>query len=139
MPIQSYTRKEIAHCQLESALTLYFDKLDYVSALTLAGAAEEILGKIVKKSGTDNALKTYISIAKDVHEIFDDGEFNETKEINSANFPRNTAKHMQMDGVVLDFKEEADHMIDRAISNWKSINDNLSPIMMKFLKYYHEA
>jgi len=61
---------EIAQCQLEMALKIYFEDGDYISALTLAGAAEEILGKKAKESGVRNALGCYIDAAHDVDEIF---------------------------------------------------------------------
>lgn len=44
------TAKEIAEHQLITALMLWHDE-DYLSALTLAGAAEEILGKRLRVLG----------------------------------------------------------------------------------------
>ena len=48
---------DIATCQVERAVTLYLDSADYISAITLAGAAEEILGKMAKKSKKDKRIR----------------------------------------------------------------------------------
>jgi len=52
---KSLSKIQIATIQLRTAVQLY-NKQNYISAVTLAGAAEEILGQVAKtKSGT-NAL-----------------------------------------------------------------------------------
>ena len=43
--------------QLENALSLFLVGKSYVSALTLAGAAEEILGMAAKINGVENSLQ----------------------------------------------------------------------------------
>ena len=45
---ETLSNLEIAKRQLERAISLFFDEQDFVSSLTLAGAAEKILGKILK-------------------------------------------------------------------------------------------
>ncbi len=47
---------DIALVQLETAIDLFLYKCNYICAATLAGAAEEILGAIVRRSGKPNAL-----------------------------------------------------------------------------------
>ncbi len=47
----------IALRQLETALHLYFEGEDYYSVITLAGASEELLGKLSRKDGNDTALE----------------------------------------------------------------------------------
>ena len=45
--LPTYTKTEVAAHQLERALHLFLDENDYVCAITLAGACEEILGKLL--------------------------------------------------------------------------------------------
>jgi len=125
---------QVAERQLTMALRIYFEDQDYVSAITLAGAAEEILGKILMKSDSPNAMDMYISAMHNVDEIFG-GEPSDEKEYRKElNRIRNTMKHMAVDGVIIDdIKYESQVMIDRAITNWRALNRPLSPSMEEFL------
>ena len=49
MATEAYDKKCIALAQLGTALRLFHDDGDLFSIITLAGAAEEILGKLVEK------------------------------------------------------------------------------------------
>lgn len=53
----THNKVNLAIEQLEIALSLFLEGRSYVSALTLAGAAEEILGKAVKIEGIENSLQ----------------------------------------------------------------------------------
>ena len=56
MPIRMQ-KVEIGVKQLETAIDMYIDKKDYISAITLAGAAEEVLGKLAERKGHKTAKK----------------------------------------------------------------------------------
>ena len=59
----------VALRQLETALRLYFEQEDYYSVITLAGAAEEILGNLLKENGSEHELdsiKKYTAEVRDV-------------------------------------------------------------------------
>ena len=51
MPLQTYDKRSIALEQIETALRLYREGNDFFSVITLAGAAEEIYGKILSSRG----------------------------------------------------------------------------------------
>lgn len=51
----SITKLQVATVQLDAAIRLFFDG-DYVSSLTLAGAAEGILGALSQRAGLPNAV-----------------------------------------------------------------------------------
>ena len=51
MTFQRLTKADIALSQLNMALSFYLGGRELVSAITLAGAAEEILGKLCERSG----------------------------------------------------------------------------------------
>ena len=116
------------------ALRIYFEDQDYVSAITLAGAAEEILGKILMKREAPNAMDMYVSAMHNVDEIFGGVPTDEKEYRKGLNHIRNTMKHMAVDGVIIDdIKYESQVMIDRAITNWRALNMPLSPSMEEFL------
>lgn len=48
---------DIALEQLETALRLFKKPKEYISVITLAGAAEEILGKACREQGIKNAIE----------------------------------------------------------------------------------
>jgi len=48
---ETLSNLEIAKRQLDRSISLFFDERDYFSSLTLAGAVEEILGKILNHGG----------------------------------------------------------------------------------------
>jgi NAD/NADP transhydrogenase beta subunit len=48
---------DIALVHLETAIELFLNNQNFICASTLAGAAEDILGKIVCRSGKTNAFK----------------------------------------------------------------------------------
>ena len=66
------TAEEIAAHQLTAALRLWSEK-DYLSALTLAGAAEEILGKRLRNLGRlpsfDQIKNEIVALAKQYGDI----------------------------------------------------------------------
>ncbi len=54
-----YSKLEIAVHQLERAIKLYLDEKYYISTITLAGASEEILGKIIESAGGETDLSNF--------------------------------------------------------------------------------
>ena len=62
-------KKDIALQQLIDSAKLY-EKGRYVSALTLSGASEEILGKIAKKRIGSNQLEHEIEYTKSIYKYF---------------------------------------------------------------------
>lgn len=66
MPTETLNKIDLAIEQLETALFLFLEHKNYVSALTLAGAAEEILGKAAKIKGIENSLQESYRIYENV-------------------------------------------------------------------------
>lgn len=111
------TKRRIALIQLEQALRLLREG-DAVSALTLAGAAEEILGKMAVRKGSRSRVE---ALAEGLGSLYDwAGKPKPTKPISILNEPRNHLKH-QNDGrnvrVEADWHFEAEEMILRCMFN----------------------
>jgi hypothetical protein len=123
-------RSEIARLQLVEAVSL-FVAAKFLPALTLAGAAEEILGKllllrselpVVKKSAqaiVQLREKTGLSIM--------DGK-SEKELIGQWNAARNLAKHLvgpESESITLNLCDEAYWMVRRALENAAKLQINI--------------
>ena len=58
----------IALRQLETALRLYFECEDYYSVITMAGASEEIFGRLLSERNSNNSMAFIRKDVSAVHE-----------------------------------------------------------------------
>ena len=82
---------EVATVQLDAAIRLFLEH-DYLSSLTLAGAAEEILGKLSSHAGLDNAVDFVVDFYKGQTDTSTDEE-HRSFILRILNGARNQAKH----------------------------------------------
>jgi len=61
MTVRAYYRDDLALTQLETALRIFFEGIDFASVITLAGAADEIFGKLL---GKDRGVRSCIATTK---------------------------------------------------------------------------
>jgi hypothetical protein len=132
VPTATYTKEFVAREQLETAISLFEEGRDLLSVITLAGAADEILGKLVTEAGGVSSLANLQAAALAIHQhLFQ--EPGDAKWIaDRANRARNSLKHLDTDEgrtVTLDPAEEATDMLDRAITNYWSLTVTLTPTM----------
>ena len=127
---------EIAKIQLDRAINLFLDHDDFISALTLAGASEEISGKFLEREGKDSLLKK-------LHAWYEEkfgtnikyGDF-----AKKANLARNSLKHATLkeeDSVEI-FRWEAVQMIMRAMTNYKELTDKPTETMNRMAKWIED-
>lgn len=105
----------IARAQLEQAMRLFMDEVDYISAITLAGAAEEILGRQVEKNALDEILDFVERRLASKGTSFDRKALRD-----DLCFPRNSLKHLRVGNrtdINFDLADAASDIIDRAITN----------------------
>ena len=115
------------------------DDRDYVSALTLAGASEEILGKLLNRDGKSHWLDEItrgavqlLGFSKEEHET-PEAKVSKKQIADLANFHRNRCKHLNSEAeITFAVNEEAAEMIDRAISNYFSLTACETPAMGRF-------
>src|SRR5690625_1090841 len=134
---ETLSNLDIAERQLERALSLFFAEQDYISSLTLAGAAEEILGKILnEEKSAPHALADLIEGALKLNEVQagSSEEKGAKKAIaNIANHFKNRLKHYNIDGSITfstDFY--AAEIIDRAIKNYFAVTGAETALMLRF-------
>jgi hypothetical protein len=139
--LQAYSKQSIALAQLETALRLFHVGDDLISVITLAGAAEEILGKLVKKRGQDNSLDSLKKTAAAIHERLFSEPIDTSVIADRANRARNAMKHVTAAGdpVSLDLREEAVDILNRAVDDYWILETSLTPGMDSFLRAQRAA
>jgi hypothetical protein len=135
MAIESHSKQQIALTQLETGLRLFQEASDYYSVVTLAGAADEILGRLLESRGGVTALVSLARASAAIHLKVHGVPSEEKVFIQRANLARNSLKHhdgRDEDPVRLDIREEAGDMLDRAISNYWALTHSMTPAMEAF-------
>lgn len=132
-----YSKFEIAEHQLERALHLLLDEGDYISSITLAGASEEILGKLLNEQGKESDLESFVNACvqigtEELQEDWPNKEF-----VSIANYFRNGLKHYTGGDSISVPEEAAVEIIDRAITNYWSLTAQQSALMKQFMKKYY--
>ena len=115
------TKRRIALIQLQQSQALY-NQGDFVSSLTLAGAAEEIYGRVAEANGGQSLLGEELRFLDDMVRGVSGRDFNKKEFIAKANETRNHLKHADARGnstVHADFEGDAKDMIWRALDNYR--------------------
>ncbi|BBJ94631.1 hypothetical protein [Xanthomonas campestris] len=121
----SLHKREIAKRQLITACELYIQERDFLSILTLTGAAEEILGVLLKREGKTNTVDSIVDF--DVSQ----GRTRTKKEIgDEINSARNAAKHANnpLEDEVDLFPGDAFAMLSRALANYFLLTEDFPEI-----------
>lgn len=135
MAEETYRRVDAAAQQLEKAIELYFEGVDYLSALTLAGAAEGQLGEWLAFDQEPNAHTKLLPIIVRLTEVYTGEQITERTASDDLNEVRNWLKHYrEPESLVFDAKERAFGMIDRAIINFRRITGGFTDAMLRFLR-----
>lgn len=126
-------KKEIARCQIDTALDLFFAQGDIPSIITLAGAGEEILGKLLQRADQPCMMNHVIDLDKQLT-----GTGREFKVVNEeVNGTRNGMKHAK--NVAEDESEvDSEHavaMLARAVVNYVSLEGSTTPLMHRFYEH----
>lgn len=132
-----HNQKHVARCQLERAIELFLDEQDYYSAATLAGASEEILGKLRERTGMPHALS---NLRNRLRSMLTEEEYKAIDEkkglLSLLNEYRNWLKHFSEDEeLFIDSKAAAFDLIDRAHENWIALGEEDSAQMLRFREH----
>ena len=113
-------KKDIALNQLRAAAKLYKSK-DYISSITLSGAAEEILGRIAKKRINSNQLERDIEYLKSIYNYFSGQKPSNKTLKENINKVKNELKHNDSgknEWVQADFENEAAMLFVKGVKNY---------------------
>lgn len=135
MSVRAHYRIDLALSQLETALRLFEEGREYASAITLAGAADEVFGKFLAATGRETSLESLKRAVGEIHmNLY--GEVTPPKQIaDRANRAKNSLKHWDHGDpeiVKLDLQVEARDLLHRAIDNYWALETKLSPAMEAF-------
>lgn len=136
----THLRVDLAVEELQVAIELFLSGRSDVAALTLAGAAEEILGQAVKLQGGQNALQQHFEIASSVHHARGRTLLKWQTFVDGENYARNAAKHMKEAGqtMTVDVRRAAQWMIVRAVTNYDCLGLLQTELMLAFGKWFYE-
>ena len=133
MPV--YHRVEIAKAHLHRAIVLFIEEKDFINSITLASAAEEILGKIASEANLAPAME---QLTDSLHSKLS-GTIGKKKLRNDyLNRTKNSLKHFDHgNGKLLEIEpeEEAISMIVRAATNLLLVEGQLTEHWEIFYSY----
>jgi len=116
----TYTKQELAEHQLDRAIRLLLDENDPICAITLAGAAEEIFGKLIESQGGKHSLQEFIDECLAMGSSHNNAEWKPKDFREIVNFFRNELKHYVEGSDITVSPECAHDIIDRAAENlWR--------------------
>lgn len=141
MADQTYDQVALAAEQLDVALSLFLNEQSLVSALTLAGAAEEILGKAVSLAGEQNSLDWKYAAVERTHTLLHRRPLSRPDFIQGDNRARNASKHIEAENqqfTTADLEDDAIWMIVRACDNSDRLFLPRSARRLEFDSWFYE-
>lgn len=121
MAYATYDKLDVGREQLEVALRLYFEGAQFFAVITLAGAAEELLGAYVRAKGEATALEELVRGAVCMSSALFGSPSKPKDIVRVANLPRNASKHMDDEAdskVRVQLKQDATNLLSRAVDNY---------------------
>jgi len=132
------TKLKLAEIQIEKAIDLFVNEEDYVCSLTLAGAAEEMLGNILHKNGEENILAELLPWYQEKH----DPNITFSKLAKGVNETRDELKHGHANpdpNYEVDIsKPLCGQMLMRALVNYKAVAKDPTNKMIEFYHWIKE-
>ncbi len=119
MQIEKFHKKDIGSKQLETALQLFFAGGDLFSVITLAGAAEEVLGQLLQQKNPKGAggLKSLLALLRPGNRWGGQGA---------------ASRHEAELYVHMDLRQEALFLLGKAIDCYQALGGGLTAAMQRF-------
>ena len=134
-----FHKADLAERQLDTAIDLFIEDEDedFVSAFTLAGAAEEVLGNLISRQDDEKAE------LRNLHEWYVENtghEMTYPKFAQRANETRNALKHANdpKEDVITVERWMVAQMIMRAMVNHQKLNRRPTPAIPRMIKWFGE-
>ena len=126
------SKSDLAKIQIERAIDLFINERDFVCTITLAGAAEEMLGNILHLTGEESILAELLPWFQETYDTnLTFGQFSK-----GANEVRNELKHGHQNPDlehVVDISEAlAAQMLMRSLVNYKNAQLEPTEAMYEF-------
>ena len=137
MTDQTYNTVDLAREQLDVALSL-FKRKSFVSALTLAGAAEEILGNALSHRGRQNSLELKYETLEPILTMRRKTKEDFIRDENRALIAVTRMESASEPSMTLDLEDAALSMIVRACENSDLLGLTRTARMREFENYFYE-
>ena len=133
MTTSRLTKSDIALSQLDVALSFYLQGREFVSAITLAGAAENLLGNLCEKNGLQSSLQRRVNSVRCVCKQLWKIEVDSKPLVTLRNKARDELKHLRS-GIPVDFdlEYEAGRLLARAVENYSTVFGRETQKMREF-------
>ena len=141
MSLKRHDRVALAAEQLDCALHLFLNRKSFVSALTLAGAAEEVLGRALTLQQREASLGFAYQSHNWIHEALHGTSLLWKNFSFKENFARNAVKHMRElsdISIEVDIEDAALWMLVRACDNYRRLNLSPTDQMNAFDDWFNE-
>ena len=128
---------EIAVHQLEKSISLFINEKDFICAITLAGAADGILGGLLKRQGKKTTHDQHKEALRKYSHGLTDKELNDLH----LNMVRNDFKHItREEHETKDYALETESIlyITRGVSNYILLKRELTSKMVEFINWAHK-
>jgi hypothetical protein len=140
--VATYQKVEVARRQLDTAIRLFFEGREYFSVVTLAGAAEEVLGKEVEHRGWTSTIRNITEIGARISAAFDNPPSTAKEIRDRANYARNHLKHYSdpdASTITVDIRRQAIDMLARAFDNASMLDGAWSDDMYRYNDWFIES
>jgi hypothetical protein len=125
------SKDEAAADQLDWAIRLFLDHDAYVAAITLAGAAEELIGKPLQEQAVFKQLTQTLSARSGLDpKVVTQDHLNKAK-----NWLKHWDGHTDQDRIELELDEEAIQYIVRALTNFATYDNSLPSEAPRFWEW----
>lgn len=134
---KTYSKSEIAKQQLCTAIWLFLNKVDFASAITLAGASGEILHKLLEFSGKQSFFEYGRTLFQ---KLFRHDAHSKSKYINhfrnqTGIHPLRHKKKNDPDELVIDLEDAAEKAVWAAVLDYIKLYGEKDPAIKSFLNY----
>lgn len=137
---QMHSRLDLAKEQIEVAIFLFLELKSCASALTLAGAAEGVIGAELKRRGQQHVLDWKYENVSDIHKRLHGEDLLRNKFIAEENHVRDALKHFdrtEYPNITCDLQDVSLWMIVRACENAKRVGLDIARLD-EFNNWFYE-
>jgi hypothetical protein len=127
------TKIEVAISQLRLSIALFMEEREHISVITLAGAAEEILGNIAVSAGSTPALHRRAEGARQLHVALWGNDPGDKVFKDLKNKTRNELKHISSGApLTIGLEQECIRMLDRAVENYRLLHKRAATFVVQY-------
>jgi hypothetical protein len=130
------TKLEVAISQLRLSIALFIEGREHISVITLAGAAEEILGKLAASANSMPALNRRAEGARQLYVALWGNDPGDKVFKNLKNKTRNELKHFSSPApLAISLEQECVRMLDRAVENYRYLHRRAATFIVQYERH----